>query len=950
MRDTMSGNDTTQVNQTSARLREAFDTLAEMAPAERNAWLDAHVSNPGERTMLLRLLAADDSGGYLDTPAAEHAARLAAEEIAPGGLIGRQIGAFKVLAELGQGGMSAVFLGARVGADFEQRVAIKLLRRGLYSELEQRLFLRERRVLAGLDHANIARLIDGGVTEAGIPYLVMEFVDGMAITRHVQLHALDVQARLQLFLTVCRAVAAAHRNLIVHRDIKPSNILVSSDGVVKLLDFGIAKLLEEDGDSTATGTVGVFTPDYAAPEQIAGEAITTATDVYGLGVLLHEMLLGIRPTGTPTRRPSSLIPTRTATVLRGEDTGIVYPIAPARLRSLLRGDLDNVLMKALANEPAQRYNTANALGDDIERYLRRQPVMAHPPSRWYRARKFVQRHRGGVAITALFLLGIVASLGLALWQANVAREQTRVARGEAQRANATRDFMVDLFQSASADLPRDQRPTPQQLVEEAAKNAREDSALDAPVRAQLLATLGRVALANGEYAQAEAMLDDAIARDRALGVPVDSPAWIELLVDKGNLLHRTNRNSEADRLMAEIKPVLLQQDSEGAVSGLMLLGATRAYSGQNDEAVAIAQLAAAKAERVFGADSSNAVETLTYLGQLCSQVHRYRESIGLLEPAIARWHKLKLPEDEQLARTLLHLGSAKEHVGERGAVEAIYKEAIALMRRVFDRPHDRLATALGSLGHFLTTEERFDEAQAALDEALAINRKVVGPEHARTAMLLDAQASLDLARHDDTAAQRAAQEAVRVLAAHAQEAGFAPELAQARVHLAEVLLHLDQPDAAAEQLDLAGPELGKAFGERSSEVAGKLRIDARLKLRRGDAGAALVAAEQGLATLRGLDPPAPQVQIGLLQVRADALAALQRADAALADLTVALQLARTSNPARHLQQAGLLAQRARIERAQGNAGAAAASIASARALAVPASLLSAQDKVTLQDR
>jgi len=950
MRDIMSGDDITQVNQTSARLREAFDTLAEMAPAERNAWLEAHISNPGERTMLLRLLAADDSGGYLDTPAAEHAARLAAEEIAPGGLIGRQIGAFKVLAELGQGGMSAVFLGARVGADFEQRVAIKLLRRGLYSELEQRLFLRERRVLAGLDHANIARLIDGGVTEAGIPYLVMEFVDGMAITRHVQMHALDVQARLQLFLTVCRAVAAAHRNLIVHRDIKPSKILVSSDGVVKLLDFGIAKLLEEDGDATATGTVGVFTPDYAAPEQIAGEAITTATDVYGLGVLLHEMLLGIRPTGTPTRRPSSLIPTRTATVIRGDDTGIVYPIAPARLRSLLRGDLDNVLMKALANEPAQRYNTANALGDDIERYLRRQPVMAHPPSRWYRARKFVQRHRGGVALTALFLLGIVASLGLALWQANVAREQTRVARGEAQRANATRDFMVDLFQSASADLPRDQRPTPQQLVEQAAKSAREDSALDAPVRAQLLATLGRVALANGEYAQAEAMLDDAIARNRALGVPADSPAWVELLVDKGNLLHRTNRNSEADRLMAELKPVLLQQDSEGAVSGLMLLGATRAYSGQNDEAVAIAQLAAAKAERVFGADSSNAVETLTYLGQMCSQLHRYRESIGLLEPAIARWHKLKLPEDEQLARTLLHLGSAKEHVGERGAVEAIYKEAIALMRRVFDRPHDRLATALGSLGHFLTTEERFDEAQAALDEALAINRKVVGPEHARTAMLLDAQASLDLARHDDAAAQRAAQEAVRVLAAHAQEAGFAPELAQARLHLAEVSLHLDQPDAAAEQLDLAGPELGKAFGERSSEVAGKLRIDAQLKLRRGNAAAALVAAEQGLATLRGLDPPAPQVQIGLLQARADAQSALQRADAALTDLTAALQLARSSNPSKHLQQAGLLAQRARIEQAQGNARAAAASIAAARALAVPAALLSAQDKVTLQDR
>ena len=933
--------DTTQVNPSGARLREAFDTLAELPPTQRDAWLEAHVDNPDERAVLLRLLAADDSGGYLDTPAAEHAARLAAEEITPGGLIGRQVGAFRVIGELGQGGMSAVFLGARVGADFEQRVAIKLLRRGLYSELEQRLFLRERRVLAALEHANIARLIDGGVTEAGIPYLVMEYVDGVAITRYVRMHGLDVQARLQLFLTVCRAVAAAHRNLIVHRDIKPSNILVSGDGVVKLLDFGIAKLIEEDADSDATGTVGVFTPDYAAPEQIAGAAITTATDVYGLGVLLHEMLLGVRPTGTPTKRPSSLIPTRAATVIGGEEGGSAFPIAPARLRSLLRGDLDNVLMKALATEPAQRYATANALGDDIERYLRRQPVQAHPPSRLYRARKFVQRHRGGVAVASLFLLGIVASLGLALWQANVARDQ-------AQRANATRDFMVDLFQSASADLPRDQRPTPQQLIEQAAKSAREDNDLAAPVRAQLLAMLGKVALANGEYAQAETMLDDAIERERALGMDAAAPEWIDLLVQKGNLLHRTNRNSEADRLMSSVEPVLLAQDSEGAVSGLMLLGATRAYAGHTDEAVSLAQHAAAKAERVFGADSVNGVETLTYLGQLCVQVHRYREGIALLEPAIARWRRLKIAEDEQFARTLLHLAAAKEEVGEFAAVEPLYAQAIALMRRVFDRPHDRLATALGGLAHFLTAQERFDEAQAALDEALAIDRQVLGPEHARTALLLDAQAALDLARHDDAAAEPVAREAVRVLAAHAQEAGFAPELAQARVRLAEVSIELDHLDVAAEQLALAAVALNKAYGERSAEVAEQRRVDARLQLRRGDAKAALGTADLALALLRGLDPRAPQVEIGVLQVRAEALRALQRLEAALADVGAALHIARADNPALHLRQAALLAQRARIEQAQGNDGAATASIAAAQALGVPAALLSSGDRATLQ--
>ena len=935
--------DVTRANESSARLREAFDVLIELAPPERRAWLDSNVSDARERNMLQRLLDADDSGGYLDTPAAEHAARLAAEEITPGGLIGRQIGTFKVLAELGQGGMSAVFLGARVGADFEQRVAIKLLRRGLYSELEQRLFLRERRVLAALDHANIARLIDGGVTEAGVPYLVMEFVDGVAITRYVQLHGLDVQARLRLFLTVCRAVAAAHRNLIVHRDIKPSNILVSNDGVVKLLDFGIAKLIEEGDDTQATGTVGVFTPDYAAPEQIAGEAITTATDVYGLGVLLHEMLLGIRPTGTPTRRPSSLIPTRAATVIRGDDTGIVYPVAPARLRSLLRGDLDNVLMKALASEPTQRYVTAAAFADDIERYLNRKPVHAHPPSRLYRARKFVQRHRGGVAITALFVLALVGLLGVTLWQA-------RIARNEAQRANATRDFMVDLFQTASEDVPRDQRPTPAQLVQEAAKRAREDDNLAEPVRAQLLFMLGKVALANGEYAEAEKMLNEAIVRDRALGIDTSSSEWLDLLVQKGNLLQRTNRNNEADTLMSEVKPLLLSQDSEGAVSGLMLLGATRAYGGHADEAVAIAQQAARKAERVFGADSVNGIETLTYLGQLCTQVHRYREGIALLEPAIARWHKLKLPEDDQLARTLLHLASAKEHVNARAEVEPIYRDAIGLMRRIYSVPHDRLATGLGSYARFLIGEERYDEAQAALDEALAIDIKVLGAEHARSAVLVDTRALLEHARHDDARAEASAADAVQKLAARSREAGFAPELTLARLHLAEIALGLGHLDDAAAQLAQASGDLPATFGADSAEAAEAAHVAARLQLARGDAAAAQAQAERGLVLAQKLDPAAPRAEIALRETRAAALAAQGKHAAAAAELSHALDVSRASQPQAHVLQSTLLAQRAREERALGNATAAAASIDAARALAVPAALLSSEDRATLQSR
>jgi serine/threonine-protein kinase len=413
---------------TQNRLRELFERVLDVRAAERNAWIDAHASSPAEGDALRRLLAADGGSGFLDTPASEHASRFAADEVAAEGLIGQHIGAFRLLRTLGSGGMAAVFLGERFGVDFKQHVAIKLLRRGLYSELEQRLFQRERQVLASLDHPNIARLVDGGVTEAGIPYLVMEHVDGVPITQYADAHALDVRARLVLFLAVCRTVEAAHRSLIVHRDIKPSNILVEAEGTIKLLDFGIAKLLDEDD---AGATVGVYTPEYAAPEQISGGAITTATDVYGLGVLLHELLLGLRPLGNPTRRPSS----RSA---EAPADHVARAFDPAQLRKQLRGDLDNILLKALDAEPKRRYASAGALADDIERHLEHRPVIAHPPSRLYRTLKFVQRHRGGVALTCVFVVGLIAALGAALWQAQVARR-------EAERANTVRDFVQGIF-------------------------------------------------------------------------------------------------------------------------------------------------------------------------------------------------------------------------------------------------------------------------------------------------------------------------------------------------------------------------------------------------------------------------------------------------------------------------------------------------------------------------
>ncbi len=922
-----------QPQQTRNRLRELFEQALEQPAAERGAWLDRHVTDSAERQTLLGLLAADDDRGFLDTSAVEHVARLAAQEVSPDGLVGQQIGAFRIVHMLGQGGMAAVFLGERVDADFTQRVAIKLLRRGLYSQLEQRLFTRERQVLARLEHPNVARLIDGGVTTAGVPYLVMEYVDGLPITLHAEQSRLDLPQRLRLFVEVCRAVETAHRSLIVHRDIKPSNILVDSNGRPKLLDFGIAKLLEED---TQGATVGVYTPDYAAPEQIHGGAITTATDVFGLGVLLHELLLGLRPTGTPTRRPS----TRTDEMPRNRHDDVVRDFAPAQLRKHLRGDLDNIVLKSLDSEPQRRYASAGAFADDIERFLNRQPVSAHPPSRIYRTQKFIRRHRGGVAITTAFLLAIMVSLGIALWQAHAARQQ-------AARANEVRDFLVGLFDTARANLPRDQKPTPELLVQLAAKRARTDAGIDAPLRADLLRTLGTVSLSMADYPQAESLLDDAIARESELGLAPDSPEWIDTLVQKGNLLQRTNRNAQADALMASILPQLQLQDSPEAVSGLMLYSTTRLFSGHADEAVAVAREMAAKAVRTLAPDSLDAIKAASFPGQISVVARQYQQSVPLLEPVIERWRKLGLPRDDDFAQALNNLAVAKERVGDTAAAEALYREGIALRRRIYAGPSDELATALEKFAIFLTKQERFDEAQPLLEQALAMNRKVLGPDNYEVASTLDTLGVLESSRRQFAAAEKDLRQSVSIYAAHASESGQREDLAIARNHLAQTLVELGKLDEAVDLNAQALTTFRARHGENSDLTAAALTVSGRIALARHDAKSALDISDHALKVLAGMKVQNSLVTVLARHLRARALEGLGRNREALAEVDTAIETLTKANPDAHAKRVALLALRARLQNALGQTDAAAKTVAEATSLHVAPGLMSAQDAQTL---
>jgi eukaryotic-like serine/threonine-protein kinase len=388
--------------------------------------------------------------------------------------VGKQIGAYRITEEIGSGGMGAVYKANRADDQYKTEVAIKLIKRGMDTDAVLRQFRNERQILANLQHPNIARLLDGGSTDTGLPYFVMEYIDGTPIDLYCDEHKLSILERLKLFRTVCAALSYAHRNLVIHRDLKPSNILITADGVPKLLDFGIAKLLHDDTGATLTVATApelrAMTPEYASPEQVRGEPITTSSDVYSLGVLLYELLTGHRPYRFPSRRADEVArvinevePERPSTIItRAKDTPptdttggkLITPESvsqvregePEKLRRRLLGDLDNIVLKALKKLPERRYSSVEQLSEDISRHLEGLPVMARKDTLSYRTQKFVQRHRGGVIAASLVLIALIVGMTTTIWQARVARRQRAIAE---RRFNDVRrlanSFMFEFY-------------------------------------------------------------------------------------------------------------------------------------------------------------------------------------------------------------------------------------------------------------------------------------------------------------------------------------------------------------------------------------------------------------------------------------------------------------------------------------------------------------------------
>ena len=555
------------------QVRALLPQASSLPFAERDAFLERACGHDAAlRAEIVSLLAArEDMGSFLELPAvADIAAPLLVapeEQLAPS-----RIGPYEVLHELGHGGMGTVYLGRRVDGDFEQRVAIKLVRRGLDTAYVLRRFREERQILAGLDHPYIARLYDGGTTADGQPYFVMEHVEGRTLLESCERRGLGLRERLELFRKVCAAVQYAHRNLVVHRDLKPGNILVTEDGTPKLLDFGLAKLLVADGGADATEVTGLglraMTVAYASPEQLRGERITTATDVYSLGVLLFELLTGERPQRVQTTDPQEIA---RAVCDQQPERPSVRAGKHVSWRRALAGDLDNIVLMALRKEPERRYASGEHLAEDLRHYLENLPVIARPAGLGYRSRKFVRRHLGPVTAAALALVSLAVGLGIALQQARIAREAQ--ARAETRFADVRRlanDYLFE-FDGAIRTLP-------------GATHARE------LVVAKALQYFDKLAHEGGDDPQLQRELASAYERlgdiqggnimEGNLGHPVDARRSYEAALALRVALAQSPRATIADRRA-------LADSRLSYVRGLRALGDSAEAERQADAAVSL---------------------------------------------------------------------------------------------------------------------------------------------------------------------------------------------------------------------------------------------------------------------------------------------------------------------------------------------------------------------------
>jgi serine/threonine-protein kinase len=746
-----------------ARIEALLDELLDLPARERAARLDRLA--PGDaslRAEVEALLAEDErAAGPLDAGVgtlAREALDGGGAAAAPADVAGRRIGPYRVLHELGRGGMGEVLLAERADGAFEHRVALKIVRGAPRDDVVER-FRHERQILARLRHPNIASLHDGGATADGLPYFAMEYVDGDRITAWCDARGLDVDARLELFDAVCRAVQHAHRNLVIHRDLKPANVLVTSDGTVKLLDFGIAKLVDPGDGADARTTRSFFTPAYASPEQIRGLPTSTATDVWSLGVLLFELLTGRHPHGGDSR--SSL---EVARSIVEDDAPTASVTVDASLRRRLRGDLDNILHKALRRNPDERYASAEDLRLDLERYRRSLPVSARPATARYRLRKLVRRHRVGAAATGVALLSAVAGVAGIAWQSGVAAHERDRARAEAARAGAVKDYLLEVFSAADPSFESGATLTATELVERGAARIGSRFEHEPELRAEISLVLGEVMQNLAAYDRADTLLAAALAGYRELSQPRGIAEATAEIADVATL---RGEHERAVALLTEARAIAAERlgaDDALATRILSSLGAARFYQGKHAEAEAALGEALRIARGASAPDTGRIADVLQSLAASQSDREDHAAAEATLREALAIQRAREPGGGTRTARLLTSLADLVGDLDRMDEAEALGREAVAIYRREYgERGHPELAVALSNLAGGLRRSGRLEEAEALQLEALEVFKRHLGEEHFFVARLLSNLSVTRMQRGDNAGAEQLLSESIRLM-------------------------------------------------------------------------------------------------------------------------------------------------------------------------------------------
>lgn len=673
-----------------------------------------------------------------------------------------QVGPYRLLRELGRGGMGTVYLAER--DDVEKTVALKLVRNSLAAPQTVQRFLLERRILARLKHPNIAQLLDAGMTPDQTPYFAMEYVEGESLTAYCDRRQLGVQERLALFQSVCEAVHYAHQNLVIHRDLKPSNILVEEGGTVKLLDFGIAKLMEDNDDTAGLTHTGMrmMTPRYAAPEQVRGEPVTTVTDVYALGVILYELLTGHGPYALQGRtpgdierviceqdpaRPSTKVIHEKTVTLQDGSTGTLTPemigaaraTEPVRLQRQLRGDLDTICLKALAKEPDQRYASVEALLEDVKRYLVGLPVQAQPSTAMYRTKKFVRRHRISMGITTAVLVLITSVVSGFTIQLAQERDRVRVAANTAESALT---FIVeDVFDVAdpySMSPVRGDTVTARTLLLQGASRIDEKLAGQPKIQAVLLDKVGQVYAHLAMYEESETLLRKAVTlREELLGE--EDPEVATTLTHLAKALRLQGKYEEAEpayqRALA-MRQSLFGNDHIDVSDALHNLANLKQDTGDYEAADSLYQQALAIERELYGGDHLDIASTLNNMGTLLQDIGDYDGAESRYQEALAMRQKLLGKEHPEVANSLNNMGTLLHDKKAYAEAETIHREALAMRRKLFGETHPDVANSLSNLAAVVMRTSGYQDAAQLMQEALAIEKSLLGEDHPRVGMSL----------------------------------------------------------------------------------------------------------------------------------------------------------------------------------------------------------------------